>query len=91
MFWSCLTLEKYWKSYFRVISDILGQEIELCPLTAIFGVPGVKPLMKQRNIVSFTVPYVLLNLEPSTSIFRIMAAGHHVISAAGEGLDRDKY
>lgn len=56
MFWSCPRLVNYWKSYFTIISDILGHDIELCPHIAIFGVPkpGMKLSTKQKNIVSFT-------------------------------------
>lgn len=56
MFWSCLRLGEYWKSYFSAISVILEQVIEPSPQIAIFGIPeaGKNQSVRQANVISFT-------------------------------------
>ena len=39
-FWSCSKLTGFWKSFFKIMSEVLGVAITPCPLIAIFGVPS---------------------------------------------------
>ena len=55
MFWSCPRLVEYWRSFFYVISEILGVKLDPSPSIAIFGIPeeGTRLNTRQKNIVSF--------------------------------------
>ncbi len=40
MFAFCPKLQNFWNSFFKIVSDVLGVELIVCPLIAIFGVPS---------------------------------------------------
>ena len=40
MFWTCPSLESYWRDIFQTLSQILYFELEPCPLVALFGTTG---------------------------------------------------
>lgn len=40
MFWTCPSLEKYWREVFQTLSLIVGLDIEPNPLVALFGTTG---------------------------------------------------
>ena len=54
-FWSCSKLTGFWKSFFKIMSEVLGVVITPCPLIAIFGVPSNhSELSKQTlNVLAF--------------------------------------
>lgn len=56
MFWSCPSLEKYWREVFQTLSLMVGADIEPDPLIALFGTTGdnVERLSPgKRRILSF--------------------------------------
>ena len=40
MFWTCPSLEKYWRDVFQTLSQILNFELEPCPLVALLSTTG---------------------------------------------------
>lgn len=45
--WLCPQLHKFWEDVFKIISNILGQDLEPDPLIALLGVP-------ERNDLNLT-------------------------------------
>ena len=54
-FWSCSRLTGFWKSFFKIMSEVLGVAITPCPLIAIFGVPSNYPEFRKQglNVLAF--------------------------------------
>lgn len=54
-FWSCPQLKHYWSSVFKTLSEVLGIDIQPCPLIAIFGVPDETLAINrnQSDIIAF--------------------------------------
>ncbi len=55
MFAFCSKLQNFWNSFFKILSDVLGIELIVCPLIAIFGVPSRgQPLSwRQADVIAF--------------------------------------
>ena len=55
MFWSCPSLTSFWSSIFQTLKQALSFNLDLNPLTALFGLPMHKnlPILTQR-VVTFT-------------------------------------
>ncbi len=49
MFAFCSKLQNFWNSIFKILSDVLGIELIVCPLIAIFGVPSRGQPLSQRQ------------------------------------------
>lgn len=54
-FWACPQMNCYWKSVFKILSEVLKTEIQPCPLIAIFGVPNENLAVTriQSDIIAF--------------------------------------
>ncbi len=53
MYWSCSSLNKYWREVFHTLSWVLNIKLEPNPLTALFGVMGGEKkltIAKQRTL-----------------------------------------
>ncbi len=55
MFAFCSKLQNFWNSFFKICFDVLGVELIVCPLIAIFGVPSRgQPLRRrQADVIAF--------------------------------------
>ncbi len=55
MFAFCSKLQNFWNSFFKILSHVLGVELIVCPLIAIFGVPSRgQPLsQRQADVIAF--------------------------------------
>ncbi len=49
MFAFCSKLQNFWNSFFKILSDVLGVELIVCPLIAIFGVPSRGQPLSRRQ------------------------------------------
>lgn len=63
MFWTCPSLENFWKEVFRTLSVILKIDLKPNPLVAIFGATGGEvPTSHQPNVVFCFLPLCWLGV-----------------------------
>ena len=55
MFWSCPKLTTFWSAVFNSLGAVLGEPVDLDPLTALFGIPLMPNVSSSaRRIIAFT-------------------------------------
>ena len=56
MYWSCFSLNKYWRESFHTLSWVSNTKIEQTPLTALFGImEGVEQLTTEKCCTLYTI------------------------------------
>ena len=45
----CPKLQNFWNSFFKIVSDVLGVKLAVCPLIATFGVPSRRQPLSRRQ------------------------------------------